>query len=167
MSEIQCSQGHNHWGLFGGAGILPWRYRDSGEVELLLGLRHATTEDGRTWSTVGGAIEKDEPFQVAAAREMREEIGLDATDLVPTALSVVDHGNWRYYTILAQPSRYIDISELTLQTSEITEVAWITRGELGNGKYTKLNPHFDTGTRQDLNFLLPPDINPLDGSFRV
>ncbi|KAI1370190.1 hypothetical protein F4677DRAFT_439053 [Hypoxylon crocopeplum] len=91
--SVTCKQGHSHFGVNGGAaGILIYRYRDTGDVEVLIGLRKPSpTGEGISWSNFGGIIDQGESVQTAALRETYEEIGLEADDLHPTGMTVNDH----------------------------------------------------------------------------
>ncbi|KAI0148044.1 hypothetical protein F4776DRAFT_660217 [Hypoxylon sp. NC0597] len=157
---IVCDKGHEHFGKLGAAGILIYRYRASGEVEMLLGKRSASSHDGDSWSTIGGAIDQGETPQAAALRELKEEISLDGrATLELTGVSFNDHGSWVYTTYLATPKVELDITKLKLEETEITALQWYTRKELGG---IKLNSGFAT-TAQVLKTLLPPDADPLTG----
>ncbi|OTA93865.1 hypothetical protein M434DRAFT_11254 [Hypoxylon sp. CO27-5] len=157
---IICKEGHEHFGRLGAAGVLVHRYRQSGEVEMLLGKRSASSHNGNTWATIGGAIDKGETPQAAALRELKEEISLDGrATLELTAQSVNDHGNWAYTTFLATPTGELDITKLKLLKEEITDLRWFTRKELGG---IKLNSGF-AATSKVLQHILPPDVDPLTG----
>jgi 8-oxo-dGTP pyrophosphatase MutT (NUDIX family) len=66
---------------------------DSGRVLLI----HERLEDGTThWLTPGGGVEADEPPRAAAAREAREETGLEVT-IAPDAEPVlVTRRDWSW-----------------------------------------------------------------------
>ena len=108
-----CALGHRHWGLAGAAGLLVHRLGAQG-CELLLQHRAAWSHHGGTWGTPGGALHAGELPQDGALREVREELGLLATDLVLGEPSVDDHGGWSYTTVLAEPTRAIEVSDLRL-----------------------------------------------------
>jgi 8-oxo-dGTP pyrophosphatase MutT (NUDIX family) len=108
-----CALGHRHWGRAGAAGLLVHRRGDDG-CELLLQHRAAWSHHGGTWGTPGGALHAGEPARDGALREVREELGLLETDLVLGEPSVDDHGGWSYTTVLAEPARVIEISDLRL-----------------------------------------------------
>ena len=117
-----CALGHRHWGRAGAAGLLVHRDGDTG-LEVLLQHRAWWSHHGDTWGTPGGALHLEEPPAAGALREVGEELGLTAQDLVLGAHSVDDHGGWTYTTVLARPVRSIDPAELPLD-GESTGVAW-------------------------------------------
>ncbi|KAI0841901.1 hypothetical protein F5Y06DRAFT_306873 [Hypoxylon sp. FL0890] len=160
MSDwVICSKGHEHFGRFGAAGILIYRFRPSGEVEMLIGQRAGKGD----WSTIGGFLDEGEIAENGALRELREEIGLDARDLVEyTGFAINDHGGWKYTTIVATlKGPPLDMTKLRLQKSEITAVAWVTRRDLDMRRYV-LHPGF-AETARVLEYLLPPNIDPKTG----
>jgi 8-oxo-dGTP pyrophosphatase MutT (NUDIX family) len=132
-----CAQGHRHWGLAGAAGLLVHRRGGDG-CELLLQHRARWSHHGGTWGTPGGALHAGEPAQEGALREVREELGLVAADLVLGEPSVDDHGGWSYTTVLAEPSHAIEISDLRLD-GESDGVAWVPLTALGE---VDLHPGF-------------------------
>jgi 8-oxo-dGTP pyrophosphatase MutT (NUDIX family) len=133
-----CALGHRHWGLAGAAGLLVHRRGDDG-CELLLQHRAEWSHHGGTWGTPGGALHLGECAQEGALREVREELGLVPSDLVLGEPSVDDHGGWSYTTVLAQPSRAIEISDLQLD-GESDGVAWVPLAGLAE---VALHPGFE------------------------
>jgi 8-oxo-dGTP pyrophosphatase MutT (NUDIX family) len=123
-----CARGHRHWGRAGAAGLLLYRDGDQGP-EILLQHRAWWSHHGGTWGTPGGALHHGEPADVGALREVHEELGLTAADLVLGTHSVDDHGGWAYTTVLARPARPIDAAELRLD-GESDGVAWVPLADL-------------------------------------
>ncbi|TFV64013.1 UNVERIFIED_ORG: NUDIX domain-containing protein [Bacillus sp. AZ43] len=118
-----CAQGHRHWGRAGAAGLL--LHRDGPEgPELLLQHRAEWSHHGGTWGTPGGALHEGEEPADGALREVCEELGLTAGDVVLGARSVDDHGGWAYTTVLATPARPIEVADLRLD-GESTGAAWL------------------------------------------
>ncbi|KAI6082327.1 NUDIX hydrolase domain-like protein [Hypoxylon rubiginosum] len=164
--SITCKQGHRHYGPRGSAGITIFRYRDTGEIEVFLGLR--VSYSGRSsWSNFGGVIESGETTEQAALREVHEEIGLSASDLQLTGITEDDHGGWKYTTYYATTTRTITDADIKLDESEHSETAWFTRQELWHGsnrlKGRPLLEGFSNSAVPNLGFLLPPDIDPRTG----
>ncbi|KAI1208015.1 uncharacterized protein F4807DRAFT_468902 [Annulohypoxylon truncatum] len=156
--KINCGKSHGHFGQYGAAGLLIHRYRDTGEVEILLCRRARHTDDEGLWGTIGGAIIPGETVHECALREVEEEIGIKAGDIcIPTAQTTDDHGTWKYTTIFATPAEGLQIPDLTLNRAELSEVSWISRQELQN--YI-LHPAFENWIYDLLDILLPPDIDP-------
>lgn len=125
-----CSLGHRHWGLAGAAGLLLHRHGGDG-TELLLQQRASWSHHGGTWGTPGGALHHGESPQVGALREVREELGLLADDVVLGEVSVDDHGGWAYTTVLARPVRRIEAADLRLD-GESDGAAWLPVADLGS-----------------------------------
>jgi 8-oxo-dGTP pyrophosphatase MutT (NUDIX family) len=132
-----CALGHRHWGLAGAAGLLVHRGGGQGR-ELLLQHRAWWSHHGGTWGTPGGALHPGEPASEGALREVREELGLLATDLALGETSVDDHGGWSYTTVLAEPTRAIEIGDLRLD-GESDGVAWVPLAGLDQ---VELHPGF-------------------------
>jgi 8-oxo-dGTP pyrophosphatase MutT (NUDIX family) len=118
-----CALGHRHWGRAGAAGLLVHREGEDGP-ELLLQHRALWSHHGGTWGTPGGALHLGESPELGALREVEEELGLTAGDLVLGARSVDDHGGWAYTTVLARPVGPLDPAGLRLD-GESTGVAWV------------------------------------------
>ena len=118
-----CALGHRHWGRAGAAGLLLHRSGPAGE-EVLLQHRAVWSHHGDTWGTPGGALHLGETADDGALREVGEELGLTADDVVLGARSVDDHGGWSYTTVLARPARPIEAADLKLD-GESTGVAWL------------------------------------------
>lgn len=123
-----CDQGHRHWGRAGAAGLLIHRDGPDG-VELLLQHRAWWSHHGGTWGTPGGALHAGEAPADGALREVAEELGLTADDVVLGAQSVDDHGGWAYTTVLARPARPFEAVDLRLD-GESDGVAWVPLGGL-------------------------------------
>jgi 8-oxo-dGTP pyrophosphatase MutT (NUDIX family) len=124
-----CSLGHRHWGRAGAAGLFLHRDGPDG-VEVLLQHRALWSHHGGTWGTPGGALHAGEPAHVGALREVREELGLTADDVVLGPRSVDDHGGWAYTTVLARPARPIEAHDLRLD-GESDGAAWVPLAGLG------------------------------------
>ncbi|KAI2462878.1 hypothetical protein F4781DRAFT_162700 [Annulohypoxylon bovei var. microspora] len=161
MALVTCNRGHQHFGKYGLAGLLIHRYRDTGEVEMLLGRRVERANPGLSYDAIEGAIEEKEIAHDCVRRKAEEEIGIKPGDiLIPTAMWDDDHGNWSHTTIFATPARGYQMPDFKLN-HEIEEVVWLTRRELDN---VPLNMGFELHIRNQLNILLPPDIDPVTGN---
>jgi 8-oxo-dGTP pyrophosphatase MutT (NUDIX family) len=101
---VTCEQGHQHWGLFGAAGVLVWAPDPEDEAGSLVLLQHRAgwSHQGGTWALPGGAMDSDETPAEAALREADEECMLDPKLVVPRAMYSEEHGGWAYHTIVAQ-----------------------------------------------------------------
>ena len=70
-----CHKGHVHWGAKDAAGLLLRCLPQEGEPVYLLQQRSRWVDFGGTWGIPGGAIREGESPEVAARREVEEEIG--------------------------------------------------------------------------------------------
>ncbi|KAI1444546.1 hypothetical protein F5Y02DRAFT_418997 [Annulohypoxylon stygium] len=157
MGNKNCGKKHGHWGKNGAAGLLIHRYRDTGEVEMFLAKHVRKESDNNVWGTIGGGMEPGETVQECALREAEEEVGIKFGDCCkPTALTVDDHDTWKYTTISATPVEGETIGQPILNKHEISEVAWVSRRELGN---YGLHQGFEFYLMPLLDILLPPDID--------
>ncbi|MTD14930.1 NUDIX domain-containing protein [Nakamurella sp. YIM 132087] len=119
---------HRHWGLRGAAGILVHR----AGPEVLLQLRNTWVMQGGTWSVPGGALEPGEEPVDAALRELREEAGIAARDVVvdpdPQVWTCPDCG-WSYWTFLARPAG--DRTLRIRMNAEAADMRWVPVSEVG------------------------------------
>lgn len=102
-----------HFGVGGAAGMLLVRRDDSNAdrpvTHVVLQHRSFSTTAGGTWAMPGGALDEGESPRQAAIREASEEVGLpqDCADgLDPTIViwyehAFLDHGTWKYTTVIA------------------------------------------------------------------
>jgi 8-oxo-dGTP pyrophosphatase MutT (NUDIX family) len=91
------------------------------EGDAVLFVRHAYG-DRRSWELPGGGIKRGEDPRDGAAREAREELGLDLADW--RALGTVEaRGRGKHTTIQCFEARPPD-RDLTLDAGEIEEARW-------------------------------------------
>ena len=114
----RCSQGHDHWGVYGAAGLL---LIAPGPL-VLLQHRASWSHHGDTWGVPGGARGSRESPVEAALREAREETGVDTGSLVVESEHLMDHGGWSYTTVLARSSSALPVHALD---TESTDVRWV------------------------------------------
>lgn len=115
---VRCGRGHRHWGRYGAAGLL----LTDPEQGILLQRRAWWVHHGRTWAIPGGAVEVGESARDTVIREAWEEAEIAADALNVTGQSTVDHGNWRYTTVLATITKPVNER---VANSESSELAWI------------------------------------------
>ncbi|KAI0128392.1 NUDIX hydrolase [Xylariales sp. AK1849] len=103
---VTCATcGKREFGRYGGAGLLIVR-RDSithQPSHIIMQLRAKGTQHAGTWGTPGGARHADETAEQAAAREAREECGIQAHQFRIRSQYVWNHGHgsWTYTTVIA------------------------------------------------------------------
>lgn len=122
---VECECGRRHWGLAGAAGLLVARRDDGGRVRhVLLQHRAPWSDQGGTWGVPGGALHPDEAPAQGALREAREEAGVDPALVSIVGERVLDHGPWRYTTVLAEvvPGARL---EARATDAESLEIAWV------------------------------------------
>ena len=114
---VQCECGNKHWGLNGAAGILLFRGR-----EILLQHRAPWVHNGDTWGIPGGARDSHESVIEGAIREAIEETGIDPQFITTLETFSIDHGNWRYDTVIARAASNLIAHEVN---DESHEVRWV------------------------------------------
>ncbi|KAI2640342.1 hypothetical protein GGS26DRAFT_537691 [Hypomontagnella submonticulosa] len=158
-SYIYCEKHMaQHWGRWGAAGILLYRYNQLGEVEILLG----KTRKHGYWANIGGALNQGETPAAAALREFEEELGINIRDMatLESAVIVTQCPSWRYTTYVARLDQELDITKLKLDLNEIVEVRWVTRRGISSFNVLR---EFQK-TVDILGWLLPPNLDPVTGA---
>ncbi|KAI0890146.1 uncharacterized protein GGS22DRAFT_194343 [Annulohypoxylon maeteangense] len=156
-----CCTPHLRSGSLGAAGLIIHRYRDTGEVEMLIGQRAPGNDHAGEWGTIGGRLENGETVYQCVMRQVEYKIGIRPGNvLIPTAMTADDHDAWTYTTLFAEPAPGLEVKEFKLETSKITNVRWVSRQELRN---YDLHPAFEYYLCALLYILLPPDLDPVTG----
>ncbi|WP_199422298.1 NUDIX hydrolase [Actinotalea solisilvae] len=120
---VECACGRRHWGVHGAAGLLLHRRGpDDGRHEVVLQHRALWSDQGGTWALPGGALAPGETPVDGAVREAAEEAGVDPGGLEVHDLHVLDHGPWRYTTVVA---RATGPQHVRPTDAESLEIAWV------------------------------------------
>jgi len=117
-----CGLEHNHWGIYGAAGLLVYHHDAEGTTHVLLQERSRWSHNGGTWAVPGGARDSHESAEATALREADEECWLDANDIRLTGVIRDDHGGWAYDTVIASADRLIAARAASYESADI---AWI------------------------------------------
>jgi 8-oxo-dGTP diphosphatase len=133
----RCALGHEHWGIYGAAGLLLWH-----DGMVLLQHRAVWSHHGDTWGVLGGARNRGESAEQAAQREAHEEAGLVNGSYAVTGCFVDDHGGWSYTTVVARAASALELTGLTAET---IEVRWVPVGEVSR---LPLHPGFAASWEQ-------------------
>lgn len=114
---------HQHWGLYGAAGLLLARRSPSGRVsDVVLQHRALWSHHGGTWGIPGGALAAGEDAVTGALREATEEAGIAPAHVRVVGQHVLDHVVWRYTTVVAEANGEI-LPAVT--DPESTDVRWV------------------------------------------
>jgi 8-oxo-dGTP pyrophosphatase MutT (NUDIX family) len=126
---VTCEQGHEHWGLFGAAGVLVYVAHPTDQALSLVLLQRRTrwSHQGGTWALPGGAMDSDETPAEAALREADEECMLDPKLVVPRGMYSAEHGGWAYHTVLAQAAEPLRVYP---DAYESDEAVWLPAREV-------------------------------------
>ncbi|MCK9871549.1 glycosyltransferase [Nocardiopsis dassonvillei] len=154
---VDCAEGHAHWGRFGAAGLLPVHRAANGETFVLMHHRGADTDQGGTWSLLGGARESHESPAEAAVREAVEESTLDADHLRAERVVRDDHGGWSYDTVIASVDRLEPVRPVG---DESVALSWIP---LSKVRDLNLHPGFSGSwprVRAELDSVLRGEPSP-------
>jgi 8-oxo-dGTP pyrophosphatase MutT (NUDIX family)/MFS family permease len=120
--RVDCECGDEHFGAYGGAGLLVIHRAADGTVWLLLQRRSSANQHAGTLGPLGGARWLREPAIRTAMREAWEEAGLDPSTYAVRGVHVDDHGNWSYTTVLAETDSLITPQALSPESAEVTWV---------------------------------------------
>lgn len=96
--------------------------------ELLVTLRNPNKKAGGLWEFVGGGVLAGETTAQAAAREVKEEIGIDITE--NELLFLYEYKRKNYFMDIYLVNKDIDVNELALDINETIDAKWVTREEL-------------------------------------
>lgn len=141
------SEGHVHWGWFGGAGLLVKTAGEDGKDRYLLQKRAPGVQNAGTWSTPGGAVDRKpdgtvETPQEAALREGEEEFGAklpEGTEQSRTYTKTFGQGDgaWSYHTVVFKAPHQFDptgkgVKGTHKTTWESLGYKWVTPEEMAD-----------------------------------
>lgn len=90
--------------------------------DVVLQHRAEWSDQGGTWGIPGGALAPGEDPVAGAVREAGEEAGIDPAGIEVHATQVLDHGPWRYTTVVA---RAVGPQDPRPTDAESLAVAWV------------------------------------------
>lgn len=120
---VECACGSRHWGLAGAAGLLVIRFGADGSPQAAI-LQHRApwSHQGGTWAVPGGALVPGETPVEGALREAAEEAGIASESVEVLHCEVLDHGTWRYTTVVGRESGRIDPRPTDAESLAVTWV---------------------------------------------
>ncbi|GAB4083942.1 hypothetical protein GCM10028784_05720 [Myceligenerans cantabricum] len=126
---VDCGD-HQHWGLYGAAGLLLVRRGADGAPEhLVLQHRAPWSHMGGTWGIPGGALAPGESARAGALREAAEEAAVHPDDVDVVGTHVLEHPGWTYTTVVAEV-RPGAVVVPRAADAESLAVRWIALAEL-------------------------------------
>lgn len=93
--------------------------------KVLVGLRPATGSGANQWSIIGGKPDIGESLIECAAREVKEEVGLDLMNL--TFIEKIIDNSWQVYLYKAQAK-----GEIKLDPTEVVNAMYVCLEDLEN-----------------------------------
>jgi 8-oxo-dGTP diphosphatase len=124
---VDCACGQRHWGLHGAAGLLLVRRGLDGPSAVVLQHRAVWSHHGGTWGVPGGARHPDESAEQAALREAHEEAGIDPAAIALRGVTVLEHPDWTYTTVLADELVTVHPA---VTDAESDEIRWVALAEV-------------------------------------
>ena len=108
------------------------------QEDKFLVLKRAYTN--KKWDLPGGAVELPETHQDALCREIKEETGLEITDLQPECVQTADGDDGTYTLFIGYSCRAL--SEEVILSPEHTEFSWVSVNEFLNMDATAYLKYF-------------------------
>lgn len=134
---VTCTEGHQHWGAEGAAGLLLRHRGHDGQTRYLLQKRGPNVDHPNTHSIPGGALAKGETPIHGAIREGQEEMHA-LPNFRPESIHVSDCGGWKYHTVIGDVDHQFDPPG---DGNEHGGASWLTADEI-DGK--RLHPGFES-----------------------
>lgn len=96
--------------------------------EMLITLRNPNKKAGGLWEFVGGGVLAGETTAQAAAREVKEEIGLNIAE--SELLYLYEYKQRNYFMDIYLVNKDFDINDIVLDRNETIAAKWATKEEL-------------------------------------
>ena len=103
-----------------------WLLNSKGEM--LITQRHPSKKAGGLWEFVGGGVLAGETTAQAAAREVKEEIGIALTESELSLLHVYKQRN--YFMDIYIVKKDVNIRDIVLDKNETIDAKWVSKEEL-------------------------------------
>lgn len=96
--------------------------------EFLMTQRHPDKKAGGLWEFTGGGVLAGETTERAAAREVKEELGISIAEQELTLLAT--HRQKNYFMDIYLVKRDAEIRDLALDKTETVDARWVSKEEL-------------------------------------
>lgn len=96
--------------------------------EMLITLRNPNKKACGLWEFVGGGVLAGETTAQAAAREVKEEIGLNITE--SELLYLYEYKQRNYFMDIYLVNKDVDINDIVLDLNETIDAKWATKEEI-------------------------------------
>lgn len=97
------------------------------QEKLLITLRNPNKKAGGLWEFIGGGVLAGETTRQAAAREVKEEIGIDIQE--SELLFMHEYKQSNYFMDIYLVKKDIDLQDIVLDENEAIDAKWVSKSE--------------------------------------